>query len=184
MKKYRTDFSKEEMTKAKKAYAVSQRCGAHFISASLLIWIFICVVNFLDMSQYYKNVLSLYSSALLVPLALLFSKIYKIKFSDKDNPLNSAGLIFALNQMIYLLVVILVWIVKPEQMITAYAIVVGAHFLPYSWLYDSVTYRIVAIAIPVLSLAFALLHITVFIPLIMIVFDIAMLIIFLGLRKK
>lgn len=177
-------MNKEEMAKAKKAYAVSQKCGAHFISASLLIWIFIGVVNFLDMPQYYKNALSLYSSALLVPLALLFSKIYKIKFSDKDNPLNSAGIIFALNQMIYLIVVILVWQVKPEQMITAYAIVVGAHFLPYSWLYDSITYRVVAIAIPVFSLIFALFHLTIFIPLIMIVFDIALLIIFLGLGKK
>lgn len=177
-------MNKEEMSRVKKAYAVNQKCGAHFISASLLIWIFIFAVNLLDMSQYYKNVLSLFSSALLVPLALLFSKIYKIKFSEKDNPLNSAGIIFALNQMIYLLVVILVWLVKPEQMITAYAIVVGAHFLPYSWLYDSITYRIVAIAIPVLSLIFALLHLTVFIPLIMIVFDAVMLIIFLGFRKK
>lgn len=177
-------MDKEEMAKIKSAYAKSQKCGAHFISASLVIWIFICVVNFMNMSQYYKNVLSLYSSALLVPLALLFSKIYKIKFSDKDNPLNSAGLFFAMNQMIYLLVVILVWIVKPEQMITAYAIVVGAHFLPYSWLYDSVTYKLVAIFIPVLAFAFSLIHITAFIPVIMVVFDIVMLIIFLGLKKK
>lgn len=43
-----------------------------------------------------------------MPLALLFSKIYKIKFSDKDNPLNPAGLFFALNQMIVFDVIMLV----------------------------------------------------------------------------
>lgn len=177
-------MKKEELAVVKKEYAVSQKCGAHFISASLIIWLFICGVTFTSLSQYYKNVLSLYCSALLVPLALLFSKIYKIKFSDKDNPLNSAGLVFALNQMLYLPVVILVWLVKPEQMITAYAMVVGAHFLPYSWLYDSWVYRIVAIAIPVLSLVFALSGLTAFIPFIMIVFDAGMLVIFLGLKKK
>lgn len=177
-------MNKEEMVRAKKDYAASQKCGAHFISASLIIWIFICVVNLLDLTQYYKNVLSLYSSALLVPLALLFSKIYKIRFSDKDNPLNSAGLYFALNQMIYLLVVILVWLIKPEQMITAYAIVVGAHFLPYSWLYDSLTYKLVAILIPVLSFLLALAHMVIFIPMLMIVFDVIMLVVFLGIRKK
>ena len=177
-------MNKEEMVRAKKDYAASQKCGAHFISASLIIWIFICVVNLLDLTQYYKNVLSLYSSALLVPLALLFSKIYKIRFSDKDNPLNSAGLYFALNQMLYLLVVILVWMIKPEQMITAYAIVVGAHFLPYSWLYDSLTYKLVAILIPVLSFLLALAHMVIFIPMLMIVFDVIMLVVFLGRRKK
>ena len=177
-------MNKEEMVRAKKDYAASQKCGAHFISASLIIWIFICVVNLFDLTQYYKNVLSLYSSALLVPLALLFSKIYKIRFSDKDNPLNSAGLYFALNQMIYLLVVILVWLIKPEQMITAYAIVVGAHFLPYSWLYDSLTYKLVAILIPVLSFLLALAHMVIFIPMLMIVFDVIMLVVFLGIRKK
>lgn len=177
-------MNKEEMSGAKRDYAVSQKCGAHFISASLLIWIFICVVNFLSISQYYKNALSLYSSVLLVPLALLFSKLYKIKFSDKDNPLNTAGIVFALNQMLYLLVVILVWLVKPEQMITAYAIVVGAHFLPYSWLYDSLTYRLVAIIIPVLAFLLALAHLTVYIPIMVIAADIIMLIVFLGVRKK
>ena len=177
-------MNKEEMIRAKKDYAASQKCGAHFISASLIIWIFICAVNLINLTQYYKNVLSLYSSALLVPLALLFSKIYKIKFSDKDNPLNSAGLFFALNQMIYLLVVILVWMIKPEQMITAYAIVVGAHFLPYSWLYDSLTYKLIAILIPVLSFLLALAHMVIFIPMLMIVFDVIMLVVFLGRRKK
>lgn len=172
-------ITKEEMAELKKEYARGQKCGAHFISASLLIWIFIAAVGFTHFSQYYKNVLSLYSSALLVPLALLFSKIYKIKFSDKENPLNSAGLIFALNQMLYLLLVILVWMIKPEQMLTAYAIVVGAHFFPYSWLYDSMTYRIVAILIPVLTFAAALLHFTVLVPFIVIGFDMGMLIIFL-----
>ena len=177
-------MNKEEMVRAKKDYAASQKCGAHFISASLIIWIFICAVNLINLTQYYKNVLSLFSSALLVPLALLFSKIFKIRFSDKDNPLNSAGLYFALNQMLYLLVVILVWMIKPEQMITAYAIVVGAHFLPYSWLYDSLTYKLVAILIPVLSFLLALAHMVIFIPMLMIVFDVIMLVVFLGMRKN
>lgn len=176
-------MNREEMIKLKKAYATSQKCGSHFISASLVIWIFICVINILNVTPYYKNVLSLYSSALLVPLALLFSKIYKIKFSDKDNPLNSAGLFFALNQMLYLFVVILVWMIKPEQMITAYAIVVGAHFLPYSWLYDSLTYKLAAILIPVLAFVFALAHLVVFIPVIMVGADIIMLVIFLCFKK-
>lgn len=171
--------SKEELNVLKQEYANSQKFGAHFISASLIIWIFILIVSKTGLSQYYKNALSLYSSALLVPLALLFAKLYKIKFSDKENPLNVAGIVFALNQMLYLLVVILVWLVKPEQMLTAYAIVVGAHFLPYSWLYNSVIYRIVAIAIPILVFALALLHVTGIIPIVMVLADAFMIVAFL-----
>ena len=74
--------------------------------------------------------------------------------------------------------------IKPEQMITAYAIVVGAHFLPYSWLYDSLTYKLVAILIPVLSFLLALAHMVIFIPMLMIVFDVIMLVVFLGIRKN
>lgn len=177
------NVSKEELSLLKKEYAKSQKCGVHFITASLVIWMFILIVNNIDLSQYYKNALSLYSSALLVPLALLFSKIYKIQFSEKENPLNTAGIVFALNQMIYLLIVILVWMIRPELMVTVYAMIVGAHFLPYSWLYDSLTYRIVSIVIPILSIIFALMKWTAFTPLIVIVFDIIMITIFINKNK-
>lgn len=174
----------EDMKKARHEYAMSQRFGAHFICASLVIWIFILAVNYLEMSQYYKNALSLYSSAVLVPLALLFSKLFGIRFSEKENPLSVAGLVFALNQMIYLLAVILVWLIKPEMMIVAYAIVVGAHFLPYSWLYDSVVYRVFAILIPVASLTLAISGLKEFVPIVMIVSDIVMIILFLTASGK
>lgn len=86
--------------------------------------------------------------------------------------------------MIYLLVVILVWLLRPEYLITAYAIVVGAHFLPYSWLYDSAEYRVVAIVIPVVTFALALMKLTVAIPVVMIVADIAMIVLFLAKTKS
>lgn len=177
-------MNNEEMKKLKAEYAKSQRYGAHFICASLVIWLFIFAVGFSSLSQYYKNMLSLYSSALLVPLALLFCKILKIRFSEKDNPLNTAGLVFALNQLLYLIIVIMVWLIKPEQMLTAYAIVVGAHFLPYSWLYNSTVYRIVAIVIPVLSFVLALMKYTAVIPAVMIAADIVMIIIFLSKTRR
>lgn len=177
-------MNNEEMKKLKAEYAKSQRYGAHFICASLVIWLFIFAVGFSSLSQYYKNMLSLYSSALLVPLALLFCKILKIRFSEKDNPLNTAGLVFALNQLLYLIIVIMVWLIKPEQMLTAYAIVVGAHFLPYSWLYNSTVYRIVAIVIPVLSFVLALMKYTAVIPVVMIAADIVMIIIFLSKTRR
>ena len=40
----------------------------------------------------------------------------------------------------------------PEKMIMAYAIAVGAHFLPYFWIYFSPTYFYASIVIPITSL--------------------------------
>ena len=61
-------------------------------------------------------------------------------------------LVSILNQMIYLLIVMWVFSAVPEKMIMVYAMVFGAHLLPYSWLYKSKAYRVFAIIIPVLSL--------------------------------
>lgn len=60
--------------------------------------------------------------------------------------------IFTLNQMIYLLIVMWVFSAVPEKMIMVYAMVFGAHLFPYSWLYKSKGYTVVAISIPVISL--------------------------------
>ncbi len=57
-----------------------------------------------------------------------------------------------MNQVLYLLIVMWVFNVAPEKMIMVYAMVFGAHLLPYSWLYKSKAYQIFAIVIPILSL--------------------------------
>ena len=40
----------------------------------------------------------------------------------------------------------------PDKMVMVYAMVFGAHLLPYSWLYQSISYRVFSIVIPVVSL--------------------------------
>ncbi len=40
----------------------------------------------------------------------------------------------------------------PDKMIMVYAMVFGAHLLPYSWLYNSNGYKLFSITIPFISL--------------------------------
>ena len=79
-------------------------------------------------------------------------KLIKVDIFSKENPLGQLGFIFTLNQMIYLLIVMWVFSAVPEKMIMVYAMVFGAHLFPYSWLYKSKGYTVVAISIPVISL--------------------------------
>lgn len=39
----------------------------------------------------------------------------------------------------------------PDKMVMVYAVVFGAHLLPYSWLHKSISYRVFAIIIPLVS---------------------------------
>lgn len=60
----------------------------------------------------------------------------------------------------------------------------GAHFLPYSWLYDSTVYRVFAIVIPVISLMLAITGMPQFIPALMVISDVIMIILFLNKSNK
>lgn len=40
----------------------------------------------------------------------------------------------------------------PDKMLMVIAMIFGAHLLPYSWLYNSKTYMVLSIIIPILSL--------------------------------
>ena len=129
------------------------RCkGIHFIIASVVIWIMVLIVQLTDLPMLTKNLLTLCCTAPLLPIAFLISKILKIQFQDKSNPLNYLGILFSANQMIYLLIAMWIYPTLPDKMLMVIAMIFGAHLLPYSWLYNSKTYMVLSIIIPILSL--------------------------------
>ena len=131
--------------------ARKQKKGLPFICASVVIWLLILLVVALDLPQHQENMLVFCCSCPLMPLAWLAGKLMKVDIFDKSNPLGDVGFLFTCNQFLYLLIVMWVFSAVPEKMVMVYAMVFGAHLLPYSWLYRSVSYRVFAIAIPLLS---------------------------------
>lgn len=91
-------------------------------------------------------------SCSLLPISWLIGKVLKVDIFDKSNPLGNVGFLFTCNQFLYLLIVMWVFSAVPDKMVMVYAMVFGAHLLPYSWLYKSLSYRIFAIAITIVSL--------------------------------
>lgn len=136
----------------RKDVALNQKCGLPFILASVLIWIMIAVVTGLKLDITLKNTIVFCCSCPLMPLAWLFGKLLKVNIFDKTNPLGKLGFTFTMNQMIYLLIVMWVFKSSPENMVMVYAMVFGAHFLPYSWLYKTKAYLVAAIVIPFVAL--------------------------------
>ena len=127
--------------------------GLPFIGASVVIWFMIAVVAMLNINIALKNILVFCCSTPMIFIAWIIGKILGVDIFSKSNPLGSLGLLFTMNQLLYLLIVIWVFNAVPNKMIMVYAMVFGAHLLPYSWLYKSKAYQGFSIIIPILSIA-------------------------------
>ena len=128
------------MNELRKEIAIQQKKGLPFIMTSVIIWLLILLVSILDINMNMKNLLVFCCSCPLLPLSWIIGKLIKVDIFSKENPLGQLGFIM--------------WVFSavPEKMIMVYAMVFGAHLFPYSWLYKSKGYTVVAISIPVISL--------------------------------
>lgn len=132
--------------------AAKAKRGLPFILASVVIWTAILCVHVSSLPILTKNMFTFCCSAPLVPMAYLISKLIHVDFQNKENPLTTLGILFALNQMLYILIAMWVYAAVPEKMLMVYAMIFGAHLLPYGWLYDSKSYYTLSIVVPLLVL--------------------------------
>lgn len=151
-----------------------QKKGLPFILASVPIWLAISGIHISSLPILTKNLYTFCCSAPLVPLAYFISKIIGVDFQNKDNPLSKLGLIFTINQMFYLLIVMWIYAAIPDKMVMVYAMVFGAHLFPYGWLYQSITYYILSIVIPIsvliLGLCYTATNVAIFMLIVEVVF--------------
>lgn len=147
-----TDFEKMKLEIKRKA-----KNGIDFIFSASITWFGIFFIwRFLTNSSYDKSVLTFMFGAMLLPLALVFSKIFKTNWKIKNNPLQPLGLWINFAQLIYFPILIFILIKYPDYFIMTYAIITGAHLFPYAWYYDEIGYAIIAILISVGALLIAL----------------------------
>ena len=137
--------------------AKQQKKGLHFILASIIIWAAVWIVHLTDLPIETKNILTFCVACPLMPLAWMISKLIHVDFQGKSNPLTSLGLLFSVNQILYILIAMWVFSAVPEKMLMVYAIIFGAHLMPYNWLYQSKSYMLMSIIVPILALVIGLL---------------------------
>ena len=117
--------------------AIKQKRGLHFILASIVIWSAVLIIHLASLPILTKNLFTFCCTAPLMLLAFFISKIIKVDFQNKENPLTNLGIIFSVNQMLYLLIAMWIYPTVPEKMLMVIAMIFGAHLLPYGWLYRS-----------------------------------------------
>ena len=163
--------------------AKKQKKGLPFIGASVVIWLLILITCALHLPIRTQNMIVFCCSCPLMPLAMLIGKIIKVDIFDKSNELGNVGFLFTLNQFLYLLIVMWVFSAVPAKMVMVYAMVFGAHLLPYSWLYKSVGYRAFAIIIPIAALVVGCLYPAQIVAIMMLIFEVVFVVV-LNLENK
>lgn len=119
---------------------------------SIIIWLVITLIHMTELPILTKNLYTFCATALLLPIAYVISKIIKVEFSNEENPLNKLGMLFSMNQMLCLLITRWIYAAVPEKMVMILAMIFGAHLLPDGWLYQSISYKIMSIIIPIMAL--------------------------------
>ena len=136
----------------RKDCATRQKRGIHFILASVVIWVILLIIQSTGLPVLTKNFLTFCCTAPLLPLAYLISRRINIDFQNVNNPLTNLGIIFSINQILYLLIAVWAYSAVPDKMLMIIAMIFGAHLLPYGWLYQSRIYLIFSVAIPIAAL--------------------------------
>lgn len=162
-----------DLDKLRTDIAKRSKKGLHFIIASVFIWFAVFVIWLLPIEDILtKNLLTFCCTTLLLPISFMISKLIKAEFSTKDNPLNKLGLIFSMNQFLYILIAMWIYPTVPDKMVMVLAIIFGAHLLPFGWLYRSKAYSIMSVVISLSIIIIGIMYDALVVSVVMAVFGI------------
>lgn len=136
--------------------SVKAKNGVNFIAAASVVWTLITIVWTLSFKTYDKCVLTFIVGGVMLPLAFVFSKLFKTQWTVEGNPLQSLGLWLNFAQLFYFPILIFVLLRSPENFVFVYVVITGAHFFPYAWYYNAKIYAIMAGVISVGAMFLAL----------------------------
>lgn len=130
---------------------IKNKNGINFILAASICWLIISIIWLLPFNNQTKALFTFFGTMPLLPLAFVFSKVFKTSWNIENNPLNSLGLWLNFAQLFYFPFIFFFFAYDPGKMAMAFAIITGAHFFPYGWFYQTKAYAIIAGLISVSS---------------------------------
>jgi uncharacterized membrane protein len=149
-------MDKESFDELRLELSIKAKNGLDFILSASVIWLLISFIWTLPYSSYNKSVLTFIVGGLMLPLAVLLSKVLKTTWTIQSNPLQPLGLWLNFAQIFYFPILIFVLLKMPDYFVMVYATITGAHFFPYAWYYKINSYAIMAGVISVGALLIGL----------------------------
>ena len=123
-----------ELNELHKDCSRRQKKGLHFILASVVIWALLLAVHLTHLTIEQKNLITFCCSAVLFPLAWGLSNALNIDVKGEGNPLTKAGILFSVNQILYILIAMWMFAAVPDKMsivIPILSLVIGLMFPPF-----------------------------------------------------
>lgn len=137
----------EKLDELRDELSIKSKNGFDFTLAASIIWLVIAYLWTLKLKSYDKSIIVFIVGAPLLPLAFLFSKLFKTNWKIPNNRLQPLGLWLNFAQLLYFPFLVLILIKMPDYFIVTYAIITGGHLFPYAWLYKTNWYAIFAVVI-------------------------------------
>ncbi|PFD41346.1 hypothetical protein CN285_12635 [Bacillus cereus] len=132
------------VSEAKKDLAQKTKRGFPVVLAGFLFWI-IASITGVVLSE--KQVVWVYLIGMgcVFPFGLMLAAILKIDMFAKGNPLGTLGGVIGAINVLNIPLVLLAYFQFPEWLPFVVAVLVGVHFLPYVWIYESKSYGLLSV---------------------------------------
>ncbi|OAV62356.1 DUF7010 family protein [Enteractinococcus helveticum] len=130
---------------------ISQRTGRglNAIVAGILLWTTFTILGTLITDTDILALVYVFGAGVLFPLSLLVAKPLRLDPFAKGNPLGVLAGLLGAAQILFVPLMIGATLAVPAMVPWFLAVLVGAHFLPFSWVYDSRAYIFAAVSIPI-----------------------------------
>lgn len=162
-----------DLKESRKELSIRGKNGISFLLAGLVIWIIIVGIFLTNLPLMQKNIYMFFITGLMFPLSIFISNQIKADWKFENQPLGKLGLYLNLAQFMYFPILAWAFQYNPTQVVSFFAVITGAHFFPYGWLYDTKAYTTLS---PIISITIAFISWNIeverlwLIPLMMIIF--------------
>lgn len=134
-----------DLTTLKRDIATRSRRGLPNILAGAGLWATFGVLGAVLPDTPQRALIYLCGAGMLLPLGMLVAAIMRVDLFAKGNPLAVLGGYLGGLQMLFIPLMAGAYTATPSFVPWYMGVLVGAHFLPFAWLYDSRAYLIGAI---------------------------------------
>lgn len=114
--------------------------GLPNIMAAVGLWIAFGALGIALPDTPQRALIYLFGAGLLLPLGLLIAALLRIDLFARGNPLALLGGYLGGLQILFIPLMVGAYLATPQFVPWYLGVLVGAHFLPFAWLYDSRAY--------------------------------------------
>lgn len=140
-----------DISEVKKDLITRTKRGVAMFYVGAGYWLLMGILSFFDLHIKLLGLFYLIGAGMLFPLGILVSQLLKIDFFAKDNPLSGMAGILGAVQLLFAPILVLIFMEQVEWLPFFVAVLTGAHFLPFSSLYDSRAYIFQSVAVVMMA---------------------------------